>query len=79
LRIVKAGAGSRRHAADRALPLHGIVRRRRGNAYKIEELEVLYPRHPWFGRVVYIHEMINSEPATPFAAVRMAGESRALA
>src|SRR5262249_23803841 len=25
----------------------------------IEELEVLYPWHPWFGRVVHVHEVIE--------------------
>ena len=33
--------------------------RRRDNAHKIEELEVLYPWHPWFGRVVHVHEVIE--------------------
>jgi hypothetical protein len=33
--------------------------RRRDNAHKTEELEVLYPWHPWFGRVVHIHEVIE--------------------
>src|ERR1700751_4047256 len=33
--------------------------KRRDNAHKIEELEVLYPWHPWFGRVVYVHEVIE--------------------
>jgi hypothetical protein len=32
--------------------------KRRDNAHKIEELEVLYPWHP-FGRVVHVHEMIE--------------------
>src|SRR5215470_19069179 len=33
--------------------------RRRDNAHKIEELEVLYLWHPWFGRVVHVHEVIE--------------------
>ena len=33
--------------------------RRRDNAHKIEELEVLYQWHPWFGRVVHVHEVIE--------------------
>jgi hypothetical protein len=33
--------------------------KRRDNAHKIEELEVLYPWPPWFGRVVHIHEVID--------------------
>src|SRR3984893_7871021 len=33
--------------------------KRRDNAHKIEELEVLYPWHPWFGRVVHVHEVIE--------------------
>jgi len=33
--------------------------KRRDNAHKIEELEVLYPSHPWFGRVIHIHEVIE--------------------
>src|SRR5262249_11186745 len=33
--------------------------KRRNNAHKIEELEVLYPWHPWFGRVVHVHEVIE--------------------
>jgi hypothetical protein len=32
---------------------------RRDNTHKIEELEVLYPWHPWFGRVVHVHEVID--------------------
>jgi hypothetical protein len=34
--------------------------RRRDNAHKIEEFEVLYPWHPWFGRVVHVHEVIEN-------------------
>ena len=33
--------------------------KRRDNAHKIEELEVFYPWHPWFGRVVHVHEVIE--------------------
>jgi hypothetical protein len=33
--------------------------RRRDNAHKIEELEVLYQWHPWVGRVVHVHEVIE--------------------
>jgi hypothetical protein len=33
--------------------------KRQDNAHKIEVLEVLYPWHPWFGRVVHIHEVIE--------------------
>src|ERR1700731_4360843 len=33
--------------------------KRRDNAHKIEGLEVLYPWHPWFGRVVHVHEVIE--------------------
>ena len=33
--------------------------KRRDNAYKIEELEVFYQWHPWFGRVIHIHEVIE--------------------
>ncbi len=33
--------------------------KQRDNAHKIEELEVLYPWHPWFGRVVHVHEVIE--------------------
>src|SRR5215471_7757886 len=33
--------------------------KRQDNAHKIEELEVLYPWHPWFGRVVHVHEVIE--------------------
>ena len=33
--------------------------KRRDNAHRIEELEVLYPWHPWFGRFVHIHEVIE--------------------
>ncbi len=32
---------------------------RRGKTHVTESLEVLYPWHPWFGRVVYIHEVIE--------------------
>ena len=33
--------------------------RRRDNAHKIEQLEVLYPWHPWFGRVVHVREVVE--------------------
>jgi hypothetical protein len=33
--------------------------RRRDNTHKIEEREVLYPWHPWFGRVVHVRKMIE--------------------
>src|SRR5260370_33546411 len=33
--------------------------RRRDNAHKIEEREVLYPWHPWFGRVVHVRGVIE--------------------
>jgi hypothetical protein len=33
--------------------------RRRDNAHKIEEREILYPWHPWFGRVVHGREVIE--------------------
>src|SRR6202011_3682744 len=33
--------------------------RRRDNTHKIEEREVLYPWHPWFGRVVHVREVIE--------------------
>ena len=33
--------------------------RRRDNAHKIEQLEVLYPWHPWFGRVVHVGEVVE--------------------
>ncbi len=33
--------------------------KRRDNAHRIEVLEVLYRWHPWFGRVVHIHEVIE--------------------
>ena len=33
--------------------------RRRDNTHKIEEREVLYPWHPWFGRAVHVHEVIE--------------------
>ena len=29
------------------------------NAHRTEEREVLYPWHPWFGRVVFVHETVN--------------------
>jgi hypothetical protein len=29
---------------------------RQHNAHRTEEREVLYPWHPWFGRVVFVHE-----------------------
>ena len=32
---------------------------RRDNAHKIEERKVLYPWHPWFGRAVHVHEVIE--------------------
>jgi hypothetical protein len=35
--------------------------RRRDNAHKIEEREVLYPWHPWFGRVVHVREVIEKQ------------------
>jgi hypothetical protein len=31
----------------------------RGKTHVTEALEVLYPWHPWFGRTVYIHEVIE--------------------
>ena len=34
--------------------------KRRDNAHKVEELEVLYRWHPWFGRVVHVHEVIEA-------------------
>ena len=37
----------------------GGCTRRRDNAHKIEEREVLYPWHPWFGRVVRVRELIE--------------------
>ena len=40
--------------------------KRRDNAHKIEELEVLYPWHPWFGRVVYVHEVIEQRAGGVF-------------
>ena len=33
--------------------------KRGDNAHKIEEFEVLYRWHPWFGRVIHIHEVID--------------------
>jgi hypothetical protein len=33
--------------------------RRRDNTHKIEEREVLYPWHPWFGRIVHAREVIE--------------------
>ena len=33
--------------------------RRRDNAHKIDEREVLYPWHPWFGRVVHVRGVIE--------------------
>jgi hypothetical protein len=33
--------------------------RRRDNTHKIEEHEVLYPWHPWVGRVVHVREVIE--------------------
>jgi hypothetical protein len=33
--------------------------KRRDNAHKTKELEVLYRWHPWFGRVVHVHEVIE--------------------
>lgn len=32
---------------------------RRNNAHGTEEREVLYPWHPWFGRVIRVHEVIR--------------------
>ena len=32
---------------------------RQHNAHRTEEREVLYPWHPWFGRVVFVHETVN--------------------
>src|SRR6201987_2398443 len=40
--------------------------RRRDNAHKIEELEVLYRWHPWFGRVVHVHEVIEQRAGGVF-------------
>ena len=40
--------------------------RRRDNAHKIEELEVLYQWHPWFGRVVHVHEVIEQRAGGVF-------------
>jgi hypothetical protein len=37
----------------------GCCTRRRDNAHKIKELEVLYRWHPWFGHVVHVHEVIE--------------------
>jgi len=31
------------------------------NAHKFEELEVLYRWHPWFGRVLHVHEVIDRQ------------------
>ncbi len=31
----------------------------RGKTHVTEALEVLYPWHPWFGRAVYFHEVIE--------------------
>src|SRR6516162_3614461 len=36
--------------------------RRRDNAHKIEELEVLYQWHPWFGRVVQANAVMRRHP-----------------
>jgi hypothetical protein len=32
---------------------------RQHNTHRIEEREVLYPWHPWFGRVVFVHETMK--------------------
>ncbi len=39
---------------------------RRGNAHRTEEREVLYPWHPWFGRLVHIHEVIEKTAGDVF-------------
>ena len=33
--------------------------KQRDSAHRIEELKVLYPWHPWFGRIVHIHDAIE--------------------
>src|SRR5215471_40972 len=40
--------------------------KRRDNDHKIEELEVFYPWHPWFGRVVHVHEVIEQRAGGVF-------------
>jgi hypothetical protein len=32
---------------------------RQHNAHRTEEREILYPWHPWFGRVVFVDEMVS--------------------
>jgi len=32
---------------------------RQHNAHRTEEREVLYPWHPWFGQVVFVHGRVN--------------------
>jgi hypothetical protein len=44
--------------------------KRRDNAHKIEELEVLYPWHPWFGRVVHVHEALRRESGALLKRIR---------
>src|SRR5215471_10666262 len=50
--------------------------RRRDNAHKIEELEVLYQWHPWFGRVVHVHEVIEQRAGGVFRCSRDGDASR---
>jgi hypothetical protein len=40
--------------------------KRGDNAHKIEELEVVYPWHPCFGRVVHIHDVIEQRASGVF-------------
>ena len=37
----------------------GYCTTRQHNAHRTEEREVLYPWHPWFGRVVFVHETMK--------------------
>ena len=58
VRQERSASGSRRSTSGLDEAADGCTKRR-DNAHKIEELEVLYPWHPWFGRVIHIHEVIE--------------------
>ena len=38
----------------------------RGNAHRTEERQVLYAWHPWFGRLVHVHEVIQKTAGDVF-------------
>src|SRR5438552_12911738 len=64
-----ADCGSRRGPAFERQGSNAVAcgcTKRRDNAHKIEELEVLYPWHPWFGRVVHVHEVIEQRAGGVF-------------